>query len=96
MAALGDVFRIIPNPFQIGRDAENRKHRAQIGRCRRAQGQNARGFLVHLGFQGINGRVPCPHQIGQFRVARVQSQDRFMDRVLDQPAHLHDPRLNAL
>jgi hypothetical protein len=67
---------------------------AQIGGDRLTLRDDARGLLVDLFVQRVDGGVAFADAFRQFGVAGLQCLGRFRDCVFDQAAHAHDVGLD--
>jgi hypothetical protein len=94
LGPLGDVLGVIADPLEVGGDAEDRQDTRRSLGDRLTLRDDARGLLVDLLVQRVDGGVALADAFRQVGVAGLQCLGRFRDRVLDQPAHAHDVGLD--
>ena len=88
--ALGDVGRIVGDPFDVAGDAQRADDAAQVARHRLAQGQHADGLVVDLALDRIDLLVRLDDVRGQLGVALDDRLDRVGDLAFRQAAHAGD------
>jgi hypothetical protein len=67
LGPLGDVLGVVADPLEVGGDAEDRQHGPQIARDRLALRDDARGLLVDLLIERVDGGVAFAHACAPIR-----------------------------
>ena len=91
LGCLGDVDRLIADPFQVGVDPRCGENEAKVDRHQLMQGQQLHYALVNLELELVNGRLLFNHLLRQHFVGFEDGLDRLVHGPLGEAAHPEQP-----
>jgi hypothetical protein len=86
----GDLRRLVADPLEVGDDARNGHHQAQIARRRLPTGNQQGAVLVDADLVGVHFAVTFDDLLHGLEIATAEGVDRRLQLTFDQPPHLQD------
>jgi hypothetical protein len=94
--ALGQVHRQVADALEVGDHLERRRHEAQVGAGRLAQGEDVQAQVIDRHLGRVDGAIGLDHPARQVGVALHQGLEGVGDHLLDGGAEVEDLLLQLL